>query len=45
MRVIEWKDVECYYGSQYKKFYKAPGPYCFSLMVRPGVTVTLLYSV
>ena len=25
--------MECYTGTQYKKFYKAPGHHCFSLMV------------
>ena len=34
VRVAEWKDVECFTGNQYKKFYRAPGPYCFSLVVR-----------
>ena len=33
VRVVEWKDVECYTGSQYKKFYRAPGNYCFSIVV------------
>lgn len=32
-RLVEWKDVECYTGNQYKKFYRAPGPFCFSLVV------------
>lgn len=33
VRVAEWKDVECYTGNQYKKFYRAPGIHCFSLVV------------
>ena len=33
VRVVEWKDVECYTGNQYKRFYKAPGPHCFTLIV------------
>ncbi len=33
VRVVEWKDVDVYTGSQYKKFYRAPGSYCFSLVV------------
>ena len=36
VRVVEWKDVECYTGTQYRKFYRAPGNYCFSLVVREG---------
>ena len=32
-RLVEWKDVECYTGTQYKKFYRAPGQFCFSLVV------------
>ena len=32
-RVAEWNDVECYSGAQYKKFYRAPGNYCFSMVV------------
>jgi hypothetical protein len=32
VRVVEWKDVQCYTGSNYKKFYRAPGPHCFSLV-------------
>lgn len=39
-RLVEWKDVECYTGNQYKKFYRAPGPFCFSLVV----SNVLLYS-
>ncbi len=34
VRVVEWKDVKCYTGNQYKKFYRAPGNFCFSLVVR-----------
>ena len=34
VRVVEWKDVECFSGSNYKKFFRAPGPHCFSLVVR-----------
>ena len=34
VRVVEWKDVECFSGYNYKKFYRAPGPHCFSLVVR-----------
>ena len=34
VRVVEWKDIEVYSGNQYKKFYRAPGHYCFSLVVR-----------
>ena len=33
VRVVEWKDVECFTGSNYKKFFRAPGPHCFSLVV------------
>lgn len=33
MRVVEWKDVDCFTGTQYKKFYRAPGNFCFSLVV------------
>ena len=33
VRVMEWKDSECYSGCNYKKFYKAPGHHCFSLVV------------
>ena len=33
-RLVEWKDVECFTGNQYKKFYRAPENYCFSLVVR-----------
>ncbi len=33
IRVAEWKDVEVYTGNQYKKFYRAPGNFCFSLVV------------
>ena len=33
MRVTEWKDMECFTGSQYKKFFRAPGHHCFSLVV------------
>lgn len=32
-RLVEWKEVECYTGTQYKKFYRAPGQFCFSLVV------------
>ena len=32
IRVVEWKDVECYTGTQYKKFYRAPGNFGFSLV-------------
>jgi hypothetical protein len=32
VRVVEWKDVECFSGSNYKKFFRAPGPHCFSLV-------------
>ena len=31
--MVEWKDVECYTGNQYKKFYRAPSNNCFSLVV------------
>eukprot|EP00731_Ephydatia_muelleri_P031946 Em0023g453a len=31
-RLVEWKDVECFTGNQYKKFYRAPENYCFSLV-------------
>ena len=37
LRVAEWKDVECYTGTQYKKFYRAPGNYCFSLVVSESI--------
>ena len=33
IRLVEWKDVGVYTGNQYKKFYRAPGNYCFSLVV------------
>jgi hypothetical protein len=32
VRVVEWKDVQCFSGSNYKKFYRSPGPHCFSLV-------------
>ena len=41
VRVVEWKDVDVYTGTQYKKFYRAPGPYCFSLVVSMAAVVTV----
>ena len=39
VRVVEWKDVQCFSGSNYKKFYRSPGPHCFSLVVSVCVCV------
>ncbi len=33
VRVVEWKDIDVYTSGQYKKFYRSPEPYCFSLVV------------
>lgn len=42
IRVVEWKDVECYSGNQYKKFFRAPGNFGFSLVVSLPLVVMCL---
>ncbi len=44
VRVVEWKDIDVYTGGQYKKFYRAPGPYCFSLVVSYCIIVCIYWT-